>query len=161
MLSVYFNYTSCSSTNNMSLSSGFRHCRFACYTHALTNFKLQENYTRSCFITDVNFRMIFCLFLLSKCTWFVIKDSLRLKASHSAKRKYNYFLGSLAFCDNALVIFLTCEARRRISGECLHFLARLHVFHERIVTFQSVIQGSRNFFLWRFVRKISGRIEGR
>ena len=38
------------------------------------------------------------------------------------------------FRDNAVVIFLTCEARRRISGKWLHFLARLKLFHERIVT---------------------------
>ena len=84
------------------------------------------------------------------------KDSLCLQASHGANRKYKFLLGS--FPRQCSGHFLTCEARCRISGEWLHFLSRLLLFHERTVTFQSVIQGSRNFFLWLFVRKISGRI---
>ena len=37
--------------------------------HSFVNwFKVQENFTRSCFITYINLRMMFSLFLLSKCT---------------------------------------------------------------------------------------------
>ena len=60
------------------------------------------------------------------------KDSLRLKASHGANWKYTFLLGS--FPRQCSGYFLTCEARRRISGKWLHFLAGLELFHERIVT---------------------------
>ena len=71
------------------------------------------------------------------------KDSLRLKASHGDNRKYNFLLGS--FPRQCSGHFLTCEARCRISGEWIHFLARLRLFHERVMIFQSVIQGQGTF----------------